>query len=252
MIELERGPRKNPDFSRTIQGQLDWMYYPVDKAHFVEHQSNGQHTTMMSDGGKVQYKFHIVLDPSDYLTRTRKIVTNFLYENRIYHKSVGDKPRPGALKGDFVGAIANKSSSQYAKPFTLYCATLEQFYIVAKGMQEMTKKYSLQGMAPAVFDGLGSNMQYERAIPDTNNTLYYTVEKVDPVAGYNSIQKVPDAFGNTIKNWERQAKKDANTYGIEGNMIYEIHIPMSDKPRYFYRKTVMDHYMGEGPVDFLL
>jgi hypothetical protein len=85
MIELERGPRKNPDY----EAKGDWMYYPKGhydstpefKANFPTW--NQEAFTNMADGEKVIYKFHICPALGDYLTRTRKIITNFLHKNHI-------------------------------------------------------------------------------------------------------------------------------------------------------------------------
>jgi hypothetical protein len=244
--------RDNPRrmYAKDKKGNLDWMYRPVDLPY------KSQHITTMKDGERVQYKYHICLDFDDYLTRTREIVTNFLFENKIYHKSVSEK------HGDFTNSISNEGSSQYGKTFTIYCSSLKDFYIVAKGMEQLVAKYKLKGIPLSKFKSLNVNMAYEIPVPGTNNTLYYTVEK----ASTGIIKKLADEV--TAAGYEYKKYRPGGGFSLIGitqlelvdmkydGMMYITSSGLTSEPDYFdagygYRQDVMDMYWGQGPIDFL-
>ena len=275
MIELERGPRKNPDY----EAKGDWMYYPKGhydstpefKANFPTW--NQEAFTNMADGEKVIYKFHICPALGDYLTRTRKIITNFLHKNHIMHKTVGTNKGTWG-ENSFEDNINNEKSTQYGKTFTVYTGTLEEFYIIAKGIKELVKKYSINGIPKSKFEELKSNMMYEKVVPDTNNVLYYTVEKATYEAVYKALRaKRPgwikedgiDSFGNfrmrlLMPDGEygevgaQIAKKfkgmSSRKYKVDGTPA--MYLSSSTGSGYALREVVMEYYMGDGPVDFLL
>ena len=58
MIELEKAPMPNP----PIELEQDPWWWKV-----VGRKATGHRLTTMSDGGKVQYKYHIALDPATFL-----------------------------------------------------------------------------------------------------------------------------------------------------------------------------------------
>ena len=82
------------------------------KANFPTY--NKEVHTDMPDGEKVIYKYHICPALGDYLDRTRKIISNFLYENKIMHKTVGTNPWARG-KNSFEANIADEDSTQYGK-----------------------------------------------------------------------------------------------------------------------------------------
>ena len=209
-----------PDYKRSSQ---IW-YYPVGKG------GGKDRSFTMSDGESVQYKFHIALDPSMYKESvedripSRDVVSTFLLKNNIYHK----------CGGDYGAHYYMNPGTQYGKMFTVYTANLEEFYIVAKGMRELAAKYDLHGIPLESFKTSGSNMQYEIPVPDTNDTLYYTVEKASPGAIINS-GSLPEEARSTL-----EAK-------ASGGLVYLG----SSGAGYEHRLPVLNHYMGEGPIDFL-
>ena len=247
--------RRNPNY----EYDASWMYFPKDKSHFENYVSlGGQHFNTMADGERVQYKFHICPELSDYLSRSRKIIVNFLHKNKIYHKTVGNK------HGDFDTYIANEKHPQYGKPFTIYCSTLEEFYIVAKGMQELVKKYDIKGVNPSKFKELNSNMQYERPVPGTNNVLYYTVEMASVKAVEDSIRSQrpeyivaePDESKTPRVPMAVQFSDAGLTFvGVGAGERRKFRDGVSSvylkSPAYSLREVVMEYYWGQGPIDFL-
>lgn len=241
--------RRNPDY----EYDGSWMYFPKDKAHFEnDTKTGGQHFNTMSDGERVQYKFHICPELSDYLSRTRKIILNFLHKNKIYHKMVGNK------YGDFDNYIANETYPQYGKPFTIYCSTLEEFYIVTKGMQQLVKKYKIKGVDPSKFKELNSNMQYERPVPGTNNTLYYTVEMATVKAVEDSIRSqkpeyisYADIMGGMLVDMDGVSGFIGAGVGERRKFRDGVSSVYLKSPAYALRELVMEHYWGQGPIDFL-
>lgn len=256
-MKYQRQVLSNPDYKQ--RGRQIW-YYPVT-------QGQPQDTDFtMSDGESVQYKFHIALDPATYKTGpnpSRDIVSAFLMKNNIGHKC-----------GGATGAAAYTTpGGQHGKMFTVYTASKEQFYTVAKGMQELVKKYNLKGIPLAEIKAGGGNQQYEKVIPNTNDTLYYTVEMATSEAVYSAIRSqrpewiVEDGL-NSFGNFRMSLKVPPHVVGEVGlsygllkdpdtGYIYTIRghqaIYMGGDPKgYLLREVVLDHYMGEGPVDFLL
>lgn len=244
-----RRVRRNPNYEYDNK----WMYYPKDESHFENYVSlGGQSFNTMTDGERVQYKFHICPELSDYLSRSRKIIANFLHKNKIYHKTVGNK------HGDFDEYIANEEHPQYGKPFTIYCCTLEEFYIVAKGMQELVKKYDIKGVDPSKFKELNSNMQYERPVPGTNNVLYYTVEMATVKAVENSIRSQKPESIEYVMDDGSILVQIGEAYGFVGRGLGEIEKFRDEAPglylnraAYALREVIMEHYWGQGPIDFL-
>jgi hypothetical protein len=221
MIELQREVLSNPDLEQ-ISGMI-W-FEPVGSARGKDRQFT------MKDGGKVQYKFHIALDPATYTTGpkpTRDIVVNFLMANNIVFKC-GGSVLPEAYM---------KPGGQFAKMFTVYTGTVEEFYIVAKGMQQLVKKYKLKGIPLKELTDSGSNQQYELVVPGTNNTLYYTIEAA-------SAEALIQAGLFTEAERPGLVFQEGKSYA---NAIYLG----SSGIGYKYRLPIIKHYMGEGPVDFL-
>ena len=70
------------------------------------------------------------------------------------------------------------NSLQYGKMFTIYAKTKQDFLKVMNGMKILCKRYNIQGIKPEDWRPT-HNMRFEKVIRDTNNTLYYTVEKVN-------------------------------------------------------------------------
>ena len=77
-------------------------------------------------------------------------------------------------------------------------------------MKILSDKYKFNGIAPTEW-GFYNNMQYEKVVKDTNNTVYYTMEKVD---------------GNYLGDFY-----DGSPY---------------DYPD---REKLMDEHKGQGPLD---
>ena len=255
-MKYQREVLSNPDYEQRY-GQI-W-YYPVT-------QGGGKDTHFtMSDGQFVQYKFHIALDPTSYMigaNPSRDIVSTFLLENNIDHKCGGADREDAYMK----------PGGQHGKMFTVYTASLDDFYIVAKGMQELVKKYKLKGIPLAEIKAGKGNQQYEKVIPNTNDTLYYTVELATPEAIYAAVKSQHpewivedklDGSGNRIMiiNAYSMGKgrigmgygeyKDSRgvRYKIAGKQAIYMG---GSAPGYLLREAVVNHYMGEGPVDFLL
>lgn len=242
-------------------------YYPVGQSI-----PKGK-STVMPDGERVEYKFHIALDPATYMSGanpSRDIVSTFLLKNNIAHKCAGTKHLSDEV---FTGG------KQYGKMFTVYPATLEDFYIIAKGMQELVKKYSLQGITKTEFEAQRSAMQYEKVVRYTNNTLYYTVEMVTYEGLRNAIRGQhpawivkDDWWGPEKKRWDMRIVHPVYGPGVVGSQFGETKDPtygfytVDPSPHggahrayylgrymesYAMRPIVIEHYMGEGPVDFL-
>jgi len=254
-MKYRREVLSNPDYEQR-GGQI-W-YYPVT-------QGDGKDTHFtMSDGELIQYKFHIALDPTTYKTGanpSRDIVSTFLLKNNIDHKCGGADDEHYYMT----------PGNQHGKMFTVYTASLDEFYTVAKGMQELVKKYKLTGIPLAEIKAGGGNQQYEKVVPNTNNTLYYTVEMATPEAIYAAVRSQHpewivhdklDSSGNRMMVINAYSKGNGQIgmgYGeyksIRGGR-YKIAgqqaIYMGGDARgYLLREVVVDHYMGEGPIDFL-
>jgi len=247
-FEEEGNPADNP------KGVFDkmWMYKDT------EHRSgDGQLRVKMDDGEIVQYKFHIALDPSDYMERTRNIVSTFLNRNKIHYKCGGSKGNQGwRTPGD----------TQYGKMFTLYVENHKEAITVAKGMVLLAAKHNLKGIT---FDPKDeSNMTYERAVPGTNNTLYYTVEKASAGAVVKAGMKAGTLEQHDGRIWEMQGKGERRRKfrTIVPYLEREKRPPKGAKARpgwkppklsylgpslYHYRSKVMDYYWGQGPIDEL-
>lgn len=253
-MKYQREVLSNPDYKRR-HSQI-W-YYPVT-------QGEGKDTHhVMSDGEFVQYKFHIALDPATYKSGanpSRDIVSTFLLKNSIDHKC-------GGADGNHYYMTPG---GQHGKMFTVYTASDEEFYIVAKGMQELVKKYKLKGIPLAEIKAGGGNQQYEKVVPNTNDTLYYTVEMATPNAIYAAIRSQhpewivhdkPDSSGYTMMVINAYSKGNGQIgmgygeyksrsvrYKIAGQQAIYMG---GNELGYLLREAVVEHYMGEGPIDFL-
>ena len=104
------------------------------------------------------------------------------------------------------------------------------FYNIAKGMRTLAKEYGLQGISQEEFIAMGANMQYEYPVPGTNNTLYYTMERV---TGVPREVKMDDGSVQLV---------DRTSRGYMGG---------SRNGGYAQRKVEMNKYFGQGPLDFL-
>lgn len=283
--------RSNPDYSNYVYGKYDWMLYPVgyDKRNDATSEKGKkfrekfptvdlEQYTQMEDGERVVYKLHICPRADDYLEKSRDIISTFLHKNKIMHKCVGTIGRT-KTENPFKEYIADPTSSQFGKSFTIYTDLLEHFYIVTKGVRELAEKYSLEGIPPEDFAKAESNMSYERVVPGTNNLLYYTVERATVNAVYNAIEA-------QYPEWilpESSKNKDTGEYKL-------MHIRIADEPDwipsylhgaagivgggkwgtkesrydigemsgmyltdsgYVLRQVIMEHYMKQGPLDFL-
>ena len=157
----------NPNYKHTMDQKKErTQWYYTD-----ESESKGQYVTTADTGDKLQYKLHISLSPDNYdrgRGDTAKLVSGFLLANKIHHK----------MGGPTYDMYEQRDGVQFGKMFTIYCATKQDFFIVAKGMKILSDKYKFNGIAPTEW-GTNNNMQYEKVVKDTNNTVYYTMEKVD-------------------------------------------------------------------------
>jgi len=157
------------------------------------------------DGKKLIYKCHVVLEEANFYDgpgafpndSTREIMAQFLHDNDFPHKTA-----PKIMKEKVLGAhglwnIFDASSPQVGKTFTVYFPTLEHFYIIVKGTKELISKYSLNGIDRRFFEMKGANLQYEYPVPETNNIIYYTLERIDgTVIGYaDRKDKMNEYFG---------------------------------------------------------
>jgi len=189
----------NPNYKHNMdQEKFRSKWYFTDESKF-----KGQYVTTTDTGVKLQYKLHISISPDNY-NRGRgdaaKLVSGFLLANKIYHK----------MGGPTYDMYEQPEGQQFGKMFTIYCATKKDFLIVAKGMKILSDKYKFNGIAPTEW-GFYNNMQYEKVVKDTNNTVYYTMEKVD---------------GNYLGDFY-----DGSPY---------------DYPD---REKLMDEHKGQGPLD---
>ena len=118
----------------------------------------------LPDGNSAVYKVHLV---SNYENFDKIIIemSNFLLDNRIYHKFA-----PGYN-------IVDKSFGvQYGKVATIYASDKSNLIkIVNKGKELASKGYS--GINLETFQNLNANLQYELPVPGTNNIIYYTIER---------------------------------------------------------------------------
>ena len=283
MIGYEHPPRQNPRYSHMMD-KPDWMYYPEGYWDKTEEFKKNFPTwnkpdllTHISATEKIIYKYHICLDLDTYLTKGRKIVSNFLHKNKIMHKCVGTKGR-SPTENPFTDIISNELASQYGKTFTVYITSEDEMYRVAKGMQILAKKYNLKGIKPSKFKAIGSNMTYERPVPGTNNTLYYAVEMATAEAVYQAITNqapgmvikddtTPDtrfelivqgpmssALGPLMQLVNTESKSGPRK--LSGVPSAYLSSPdglwgFDNREAYSVRRMVMEHYWGQGPIDFL-
>jgi len=172
-------------------------------------------TVTAKDGKILTYKCHIVLEEKHFYEgpgkfpndSTREIMAQFLHENKFPHKTA---PLSGKDSGWHIFK-PEKFGKQIGKCFTIYYPTIEHFYVIAKGVKELMVKYNLNGISQDYFEKYFLNMRYEYPVPDTNNILYYTMERVDG----------------------------------------EYLGPGGHPNGYAQRKIEMNKYFGEGPLDFL-
>ena len=163
------------------------------------------HEVTAKDGKKLIYKCHVVLAEANFYDgpgafandSTREIMAQFLHDNDFPHKTA-----PKTLKNKPVGDpehfnIFDASSPQVGKAFTVYFPTVEHFYNIVKGTKELISKYSLNGIDRGFFEMKGANLQYEYPVPETNNIIYYTLERIDgTVIGYaDRKDKMNEYFG---------------------------------------------------------
>jgi hypothetical protein len=211
---MPRGYSKRP-------GQI-WAYdddFDAIRAKFPQETI----TVTAADGKILTYKCHVVLEeanfydgPGKFLNdSTREIVAQFLHTNDFPHKAA---PKSYKDTGSNIHSNADMTditgSNQVGKCFTVYYPTIEHFYKMVNGIQELITKYKLNGIPRKYFEDNKANLQYEYPVPGTNNILYYTLERI-----------------NTP---EREAA---------GNPGIPIGYPD--------RKEKMIEYYGEGPLDFL-
>lgn len=229
-MKLYLPPKPNP----KLEFDGNWMF------HNKEHQHNNQINVKMSDGETVQYKLHISLDYSNYMKETRDIVATFLSMNKIYYKCGGSE---GSQEW------RHPNNLQYGKMFTLYPRNEEEFFKIVKGMKLLATKYNLKGIVHPS-DSM-SYMTYEKVVPGTNNTLYYTVEGCTKEALRKSVMDQindqgywrGDNKGSTHKfeNWADAQKT------VGPNILYLGSYGIA----YAARLKVLNHYWGQGPIDFL-
>lgn len=263
----------------------NWMYYPEGYRDKTEEFKKNYPTfsdqdllTHISPTEKIIYKYHICLELDTYLTKGRKVVSNFLHKNKIMHKCVGTKGR-SPTENPFTDIISNESDSQYGKTFTVYITSEDEMYRVAKGMQILAKKYNLKGIKPSKFKAIGSNMTYERPVPGTNNTLYYAVEMATAEAIYQAIiNQAPDMVvkDDTTPDTRFELMVQgpvSNSLGVLDSLVSTetkygprtlskvpsayLSLPtrlfsaFDKRDAYSVRRMVMEHYWGQGPIDFL-
>ena len=101
-------------------------------------------------------------------------------------------------------------------------------------MQVLSQRYNLKGLVFQPTDD--SNMSYERAVPGTNNTLYYTVEMASSGAVIRASLKA--GLVEEAKHLIEKVKPKKLVYLGPGN--------------YYFRPPVMDYYWGQGPIDAYL
>jgi len=179
---MPRGYSKRP-------GQI-WAYdddFDAIRAKF----STSDYEVTAKDGKKLIYKCHVVLEeanfydgPGKFLNdSTREIVAQFLHTNDFPHKTA---PKSYKDTGSNIHSNADMTditgSNQVGKCFTVYYPTIEHFYTMVKGIQDLSRKYKLNGIPRKYFEDNKANLQYEQAVPGTNNILYYTLERIEGTA----------------------------------------------------------------------
>jgi len=156
----------NPSYKHSVGEPLGQAWYRT-----TETKNEGQYYVGITTGEKAQYKMHISIEPGQYdsgKSEEAKIISAFLIANKIHHK----------MGGPSHSHYSDNTNSQYGKMFTIYAKTKQDFLNVMNGMKILCKRYNIQGIKPE--DWLPNhNMRFEKVIRDTNNTLYYTVEKVN-------------------------------------------------------------------------
>jgi len=181
---------------------------------FATHRA-GDYIVTTSDGTTLEYKVHIVLEQPHFYDgpgafpndSTREIMAQFLNRNGFPYKTA-----PKALKDVYdIHDPTSAIGPQVGKCFTVYYSNLESFYKIVKGIRALIAKYGLNGIPKSYFESVGANLQYEYPVPDTNDILYYTLEKT------NGVYLGPGGHPNG----------------------------------YAQRKEDMNKYFGEGPLDFL-
>ena len=164
MGELEPMVFANPNYKWDDPDGMHWYF--TDKT-----KDEGQYFVGTTTGEKAQYKMHISIEPGQYdsgNSEAAKIISAFLIANKIHHK----------MGGPSHSHYSDDTNSQYGKMFTIYAKTKQDFLNVMNGMEILTKRYNIQGIKPE--DWLPNhNMRFEKVIRDTNNTLYYTLERVN-------------------------------------------------------------------------
>jgi hypothetical protein len=216
-----------------------WMYFER------ETQTSAQINISMKDGETVQYKLHISLKPDDYMTRTRAIVATFLSMNKIHYKSGGSSGHQDWRQ---------EGEPQYGKMFTLYPKDEDQFFKIVKGMQILAEKYNLEGIDFSVGKANKSNMTYERPVPNTRKTLYYTVEGCTREGLRKAVRDQIDKDGywsyrgrGMKKKFDNWVDEQLNDYSFMAPIVYLGGLSTF----YQAREKVMDYYNGQGPLDFL-
>lgn len=141
------------------------------------------------DGKKLIYKCHVVLEEKNFYDgpgifpndSTREIVAQFLHTNDFPHKTA-----PKSWKDTGYNVHSNSDmtdtttgSNQVGKCFTVYYPTIEHFYKMVNGIGLLRNKYKINGIPRKYFEDNKANLQYEQAVPGTNNILYYTLEDID-------------------------------------------------------------------------
>ena len=229
-MKLYLPPKPNP----KLEFDGNWMF------HNKEHKHNNQINVKMSDGETVQYKLHISLDYSNYMKETRDIVATFLSMNKIYYKCGGSK---GSQEW------RHPNNLQYGKMFTLYPRNEEEFFKIVKGMKLLATKYNLKGIVHPS-DSM-SYMTYEKVVPGTNDTLYYTVEGCTKEALRKSVMDQINDQGYWRENNKGSTHKFENWADAQGTVGPNILYLGGYGIAYAARLKVLNHYWGQGPIDFL-
>jgi hypothetical protein len=237
-MKLYLPPKPNPKLA--FDGT--WMFFNK------EHQHKEQINVKMADGETVQYKLHISLDYSNYMKETRDIVATFLSANKIYYKCGGSRGQQ---------AWNQPREGQYGKMFTLYPRNEEEFFVIVKGMRELVPKYNLKGIT---YDPKSpSYMTYEKAVPGTNNTLYYTVEGCTKEALRKSVKDEIDHKGYWVgKTLIKKAKYKFDRL-VDNNIADHVDLYGDSGICYLggydllysARLNILNRYWGQGPIDFL-
>jgi hypothetical protein len=182
------------------KGRQIWAYdddFDAIRAKFPQNTI----TVTAADGKILTYKCHVVLEEANFYDgpgvfpndSTREIVAQFLHSNDFPHKTA---PKSYKDTGWNIHKLEDMTD-QVGKCFTVYYPTIEHFYTMVKGIKELIQKYKLNGIPRKYFEDNKANLQYEYPVPETNNTLYYTLERIDgsPIDYPDRKDKMNKYFG---------------------------------------------------------